>query len=552
MQFSTPLKVAIVGGGISGLGTAWYLLQRARASGRAVDVTLFEAKPLLGGNADTVAVSLGRWHGGGREGQAYQRWADLGVNDVNLATYHRLRQVMEQIGCLDRLKPLQDTECYHDGRSALTDDRGLDPDAVAVRNPATDFALADGGRLASLVDVVHRAATDRLDEVGPDYTCGRFFDDCLRDPRGALGRAAQQLGVDIDWADPALPARLERVRDQVYYPRISAMYFTDDQRGPAGMPLQAPFEYYRLQEGGGQPDRRYFDGGAQHWLEALEAAIHRLATPAQRFTVRRQARAQVAVRDAGAAVRGGDGAWEEFDLCVMATHADDADAALDFRGESANAGARLREVLRAVRYTRSYAVCHTASAVMPEDRNTWRTYNIAVRSRDDTFFPYRIDYVANLHQNDPVNPAWDRAGLPQFFVSLVDDLNRIPRHDMLDRVDSHEALTPALRDTLPVSALTQLRTGTAVATGYRHELGALPESLDRKAWTLFKHNVLDAACIRAQQAMLCHNQAAGEALRQGSWPLVPVFFGGGWTLGAGLQEQCLEQAEKVAGWVLGG
>lgn len=65
----------------------------------------------------------------------------------------------------------------------------------------------------------------------PRYTVDDFFDSCIATPAEMLAAAADHLKITIDWQDPALPARLERIRRTIYYPRISAMYFADD-RGP--------------------------------------------------------------------------------------------------------------------------------------------------------------------------------------------------------------------------------------------------------------------------------------------------------------------------------
>lgn len=79
----------------------------------------------------------------------------------------------------------------------------------------------------------------------------------MDDPRAMLLKAAHELNIYIDWLSSKLSVRLGQVRDHYYYPRISTMCFIAP-RGPATMPLKAPFEYYRLQEGGVAPDRRYF------------------------------------------------------------------------------------------------------------------------------------------------------------------------------------------------------------------------------------------------------------------------------------------------------
>ena len=81
-----PLRLAIIGGGVSGLSTAYYLLQQARQGDRPLHIDLYERKATLGGNADTVVVDLGDYIDGDGLPHAYLRWVDLGVNDVNLAT----------------------------------------------------------------------------------------------------------------------------------------------------------------------------------------------------------------------------------------------------------------------------------------------------------------------------------------------------------------------------------------------------------------------------------------------------------------------------------
>lgn len=550
---AAPMRIAIIGGGISGLSTAYYLRKFAAQSGWPLELTLFERKAVLGGNAETVLVNLGVMREGGKPAGDYIRWADLGVNDVNLGTYRRLKAAMEEIGYLQHMKPLQNTESYftRDGRLALTDDADL---PWGVSDPAFSLERACDGKLAPLIQVVHRTALDLIDSgrITPRYTVGDFFDGCVAEPRAMLQPAADRLGIPIDWSDPELPAMLERVRYQIYYPRISAMYFTDDN-GPAGMPLQSPFEYYKVQEGGGeQPDRRYFDNGAACWLEALAEYVAKGSEREPAVSIRRGARVGVHVDADGVTVAdidgaGGVGESRHFDLAIMAIHADDALGILEFGDGLADTYRRLRLILGKVRYTRSYAVCHTDSAHLPDNKNVWRTYNIEIRDRQDTFYPYRIDYVVNRHQNDVASPEYDSAGLPQYFVSLVDDLNRIPRRAMLDKCgfggELHE-LPREVLDGLPKAVRRQLSEEHR-DTGYKAELVGVDPALHRKAWTYFKHNVLDARCIEAQGEIDGYNRETIQTLLSGR-PGSPLLFAGGWTRGAGLQEQCMEQAEHLS------
>lgn len=540
--------IAIVGGGVSGLSTAYYLMKDARRQGARLDIHVFERKHMWGGNADTVVVDLGRLVRDGAPPTNYFRWADLGVNDANLAAYARMKAVMKDIGYLDHMKKLENTASYFsaDGSRALTDDGDM---TFGVSDPRFCLQDADAGRLWPLIRVVHQTAINLLKTIGVDYTCQDYFNACVDDPEAMLSDAARQLDIEIQWDDPQLPARIGTLRDDYYYPRISAMYFTDD-RGPQGMPLQAPFEYYQVQEGGGTPDRRYFSNGAQKWLEALETHLKdKLANDQVRITLHLGTPVQVRVHGEQVWIDDGKTAPKRFDLGVIATHADDARDLLRFEGTATAAGEKLNAILESVRYTFSYAVCHTAALQLPENKNVWRTYNIPIRSREDSIFPYRISYVCNMHQNDSMDPRYNAAGLPQFFVSLVDSLNSVPLSDMLDRVLDEKRLPPELRAELPKATLKQFREGL-LNSGYRDRMPQIPEALFGKAWTTFKHNILNAECIRAQQAMQTFNEGVAHAWLQARAPVVPLLFGGGWTNGAGLHEQCLAQAQQISRWLL--
>ncbi|WP_236551418.1 FAD-dependent oxidoreductase [Billgrantia tianxiuensis] len=79
-----PLRIAIIGGGVSGLSLAYYLQKLGcqklgHEMARQIEVTLFERKASLGGNAETVWVDLGVRRHPGKPETPYRRWADLGA-----------------------------------------------------------------------------------------------------------------------------------------------------------------------------------------------------------------------------------------------------------------------------------------------------------------------------------------------------------------------------------------------------------------------------------------------------------------------------------------
>ena len=78
-------KVAVIGGGVSGLGVAYNLLKKL---GRAVRVRVFEKKSYLGGNCYTATSDFG--------GQ--KTYVDLGVADFNLNNYKLLSKVFDEFG----------------------------------------------------------------------------------------------------------------------------------------------------------------------------------------------------------------------------------------------------------------------------------------------------------------------------------------------------------------------------------------------------------------------------------------------------------------------
>ncbi|RFA29255.1 hypothetical protein CAI21_10875 [Alkalilimnicola ehrlichii] len=249
---------------------------------------------------------------------------------------------MRTVGYLDKMKPLEDTTSYTsaDARLALTDDSGL---KSGVSDPAFNIDYADDGKLAPLSKVVHRAALDLFETVTNDYTVGHFFADCINSPREFLSQAATELHIEIDWNDPALNARLVQVRDLIYYPRIAAMYFTDD-RGPQYLPLRSPFQYYKIQEGSEAPKRCYFSHGAQTWLESLRDYLLAQSNASVTIAIRTNAGVQVTAGPDGAFIDKDDGqAAERFDLCVVTTHADDARALLRFTAAASSEGLRIQK-----------------------------------------------------------------------------------------------------------------------------------------------------------------------------------------------------------------
>lgn len=484
-------RVAIIGGGISGLGSAYHLTKFITGN-QPCAVTVFEASAQLGGNAHTVTVDLGELRRADKTGEDLVRWADLGVNDFNRTAYRRLAALMDEIG-LQRgrdYKPLENTESYFtlDGSLVYTDDGDL-------HHGTSDSSKRIPDDIEQHFKKFMDAAKKAID--GPDKT--GYWE--------TLAQYVEEYGQRLPDRK-----RFDHMVECILYPRVAAMYFTDE-RGPGQMPLRAVMEYYILQESQGtseKPDRNYFVGGSTRWIEKLAQWL--LDDPDRDVSIKIDWLCNVTPTPTGVRVnrldaRGEVLESEDFDAAVLSCHADDALRAIH-PTDDLRVDFRIAEILGKVSYTNSIAVAHTYAGVMPPDRSTWRTYNVAIR-RDVGITNYSMTYVENRHQNDIDNqdrPEYQRFGMPQMFVTL-NPIVPIPEQFVLQ--------APAPK---------RLKLGPYVGA---------KQVDDRSAMAWFKHNVLNFNCLEAQDRL---DEIQG---------MHNLYFCGGWTLGAGLHEQCLEMAERV-------
>ena len=281
-----------------------------------------------------------------------------------------------------------------------------------------------------------------------------------------------------------------RIGPMVIYPRINGMYFTDEV-APSDLPLTAVMHYYSIQEGaGGKPAKRmYFVGGANNWINALTAYMR------TKLNIN-------FISNFKASLEFSNGAWQLMnatpgpqvsgvainpDIVVVATHADDAARML-----LSGAASDVLHCLAQIKYLNGISVAHTFAGVMPPDCNAWTTYNILIHQAATALKPYTISYVCNRHQNDAANPAYNVFGLPQYFITV--------------------------NPPVPIPAQYVL---TDTATG-------------QPAVANLRHNVYDFQC-QAAQAVIHFLQGYNH-----------LYFAGGWTIGAGLHEECWIQGQRIA------
>ena len=338
-----PRRIAVIGGGISGLSAAWLLAPGHR-------VTLIEAAPRLGGHARTVMA-----------GKRGDQPVDTGFIVFNHANYPNLTAMFEALG-VPTVPSNMSFGASFDGGGCEYNLNSLDQIFATRRN------IADLRFLRMIGDIVrfNRHAPQAADD--PGMTIGELMDR-MRMGRWFRERYLQPFSGAI-WSTP---------KDQI-------MQF------PA-LPMIRFFENHALLNYAGQHQWFTVAGGSVEYVRRLERDLRArgvdIRTKAPVAGVRRGAE--------GAQVRLQGGSWESFDTVIMATHADDTLAMLtDPTPEEAAA-------LGAVRYQDNHAVLHADASVMPKRRKCWASWTYTEHSpadRERISLNYWMNSLQPIPQDD--------------------------------------------------------------------------------------------------------------------------------------------------------
>ena len=411
----TGRKIAVIGGGISGL-TAGYVLSRTD------DVTLFEADRRLGGHADTHLVGAVP--------------VDTGFIVYNERTYPLLTRLFAELGVHTRA-----TEMSMSVRCA-----GCGLQYAGKRGPgglAAGLRRGGGRYLRLLTDVprFHRAARQLLAGQPPGDT---------RNAAADGGAARRELTFGEFLNDRGFSGYFQA---HFALPLVAAVWSC-----PAGTALRYPARYllaflanHGMLSVSGSPPWRTVTGGSRCYVERAAARLARvrLGTPVR--AVRRC--------PGGAEVRDASGRAHHFDAVVIATHPDQALALL------APATEAEREVLGAFRYTPNPALLHTDARLLPDRpavRASWN-YELAHcrAGRAGHGGAVRISYHANRLQ-----------GLPegQDYIVTLNGHAAVDPGRVIGRMDyAHPAYTP--ESVAAQRRLPELNTAVTAFAGAYHGWG---------------------------------------------------------------------------------
>ena len=338
-----PRRIAIVGGGISGMAAAHLL------SGEN-PVVLFEAEKRLGGHARTVLA-----------GKRGDQPVDTGFIVFNHANYPRLAGLFDELGVPAAKSDMSFGASIGGGRFeyGFRDWAGLVAQKRNIANPRYWGMLRDIMRFNA-----------RAEELAGDGTL-------------TIRSFLEKLGAGA-W-----------FRDYYLLPLSGAIWSTPTE-GILDFPARALIDFFRnhaLLGVTGQHQWYTVKGGSIEYVRRVQAALL-----AAGVDLRLGAKVGAVKREGGLThIRAVGGSWEPFDEVIFATHSDDT---LRLLSDPTPAE---RAALCAIRYQLNDVVLHADTAMMPKRRAAWASW-VYVEGAGPR--PDRIDLTYWMNSLQPI-PADD-------------------------------------------------------------------------------------------------------------------------------------------------
>lgn len=338
---SASRRIAVIGGGISGMGAAHYLSEHN-------NVVLFESEKRLGGHARTVIA-----------GKNNDQPVDTGFIVFNYHTYPHLTALFKALDV-----PVAKSDMSF---------------GVSARGGALEYGLAS-------VDAVfaqrkHLARPAFLRMIGDILNFGRFAEDKVR-PGMTIGELIAEMNLG-PW-----------FRDYYLLPFSGAIWSTPKSR-ILDFPAEAMIRFFRnhgiLKW---EENHQWYtvDGGSIEYVNRLGRRMHDAGVDIRLGADVRGVRRT----PFGADIRCANGEWESFDEVVMATHSNDTLRLLS------DATGVERTALSAVRYQPNEAILHADTNVMPRNRKAWSSW-CHVETGTGADAPIDLSYWMNKLQNIPNN-----------------------------------------------------------------------------------------------------------------------------------------------------
>ncbi|ODP32848.1 NAD(P)/FAD-dependent oxidoreductase [Pandoraea sp. ISTKB] len=348
MPMAPGQRVAVVGAGIAGLATAYFLARKHR-------VTVFESSGYAGGHTNTVDVTL----------DGVTAPVDTGFLVFNDRTYPNLIALFDELG---------------------------------VRANASDMSFSvsvDGGLLEWAGTNLNTVFAQRSNLYSPSFL--GMLRDVLRFNASAEQHLQSAMRERQSVGDLLMANGYGQPFQHHYLlPMAAAIWSSraaDILQFPAATFLRFCLNHALLQIRH-RPQWKTVEGGGREYVRRITATLDdvRLRTPVRQ--VRRE-------RD-GVILVYGNGLQERFDAVVLAGHAPDNLRLLD------DASPDERKVLGAIRCQPNMAVLHTDPKLLPVRRRVWSAWNYvsqtshALHAEQPVCVSYLINQLQALPFRSPV------------------------------------------------------------------------------------------------------------------------------------------------------
>ncbi len=351
-------KLAVIGGGIAGLGAAWLLRNR-------YDVTLLEREPRIGGHSNTVEVD--------EDGRRLP--IDTGFMVFNKVTYPYLLRLFDELRV-----PIKPTEM-----------------SFSVRHDDLDVEYNGMG--------FNRVFAQRRNLVRPRYL--KLLAQILRFFRVANASLDDESLESMTLDEFARRHRLGEDFLGLYLVPMSASIWSITSGGALDFPAATLVRFFHNHGFLGVTTHHPWftvDGGSRQYVKRMLADLPGARVSAGVVAVEPQ--------DGGVCVRRRDGGAEIYDRVILAAHADESLAMLT-RPTPLQA-----ELLPAFRYQANETVLHTDESVMPRRRLAWAAWNYRMElgaegERPSTHYYMnrlqgvsdRRNYFVSLNYSDRIDPS---------------------------------------------------------------------------------------------------------------------------------------------------
>jgi predicted NAD/FAD-binding protein len=331
------MRIAVVGAGVAGLGSAWLL-------SRSHEVVLYERDSRLGGHSCTVDVPT----------DAGRQPVDVGFIVYNDRNYPNLVSLFDHLGVATKPSDMSFSVSLDQGRF--------------------EYGSSFAGYVAQTGNMMR-----------PSFL--RMTHDIVRFNRLAPQLLARCLDLDLTIGDFVRQAGFsDAFRDRYLIPMASCIWST-----PPGRMLDYPaqtfvrfFSNHGLLSIGPQLRWRTVSGGSQRYVERLVQPLRAQARLGTEVSAIRRTTNGILVRDSS-------GHCDAFDKVVLACHGDQALALLE------DTDPRERTLLGSFRYSRNDIWLHGDESLMPRRRAVWSSWNYVADS-GDADQPVSVTYWMNRLQ----------------------------------------------------------------------------------------------------------------------------------------------------------